>query len=150
MVEIIEDGDIFKSQADVLVVPVNTVGTMGNGLALAFKNRVWGLDAAYKRVCRGGQLLSRGYYIYSHPSLQGQRIMCFPTKRNWRDPSELCWIESSLLKILNDYRSLDIRSIAFPALGCGKGQLEWEDVRDLIVTYFDDTDLKVELYAPRA
>lgn len=38
MIEYIE-GDIFSSPAQVIVNPVNTVGVMGKGLALAFKQR---------------------------------------------------------------------------------------------------------------
>ena len=32
------EGDIFHSPAQVLVNPVNTVGVMGKGIALSFKN----------------------------------------------------------------------------------------------------------------
>lgn len=37
MFKIIENGDIFNSNCDFLVNPVNTVGIMGKGLALEFK-----------------------------------------------------------------------------------------------------------------
>ena len=33
------EGDIFSSPAQVIVNAVNTVGVMGKGIALAFKNR---------------------------------------------------------------------------------------------------------------
>ena len=39
MLKIIENGNIFNSNCDFLVNPVNTVGIMGKGLALEFKKK---------------------------------------------------------------------------------------------------------------
>ena len=47
-ITIISNGDMFKSQCEALVNPVNTRGVMGKGLALAFKTsfRNWLFCAA--------------------------------------------------------------------------------------------------------
>lgn len=139
-------GDIFKSQAQTLVAPVNTYGVMGNGLALAFKNRYPGLDAAYKKACRYGVFKQKGYSLFRFS--ETRNILCFPTKKDWRNPSELIWIDISLEAIVRDFEECGITSLAVPALGCGKGQLEWEHVLPLIQHHLDPLPIDVEIYTP--
>ena len=45
------EGDIFKSPAQTIVNTVNTVGIMGKGIALAFKERYPEMFEEYKRKC---------------------------------------------------------------------------------------------------
>ena len=49
-------GDIFESQAKVLVNPVNCVGIMGAGLALQFKRRYPEEFNTYKIVCQNKEI----------------------------------------------------------------------------------------------
>ena len=44
-------GDIFNSPAQVLVNTVNTVGVMGKGIALEFKNRYPEMFKVYQKEC---------------------------------------------------------------------------------------------------
>ena len=54
MIEYIE-GDIFESPAQVIVNTVNTVGVMGKGLALSFKQRYPQMFEKYKMACEKHQ-----------------------------------------------------------------------------------------------
>jgi hypothetical protein len=76
-----ENQNIFFSEADTLVCPVNTRGVMGNGLALAFRNRYSGLYDAYRRACQLNVFEKEGYFIFTEK--YGKKILCFPTKRHW-------------------------------------------------------------------
>jgi O-acetyl-ADP-ribose deacetylase (regulator of RNase III) len=49
-------GDIFASEMQILVNPVNTVGIMGKGLALTFKNKYPEMFTEYKIQCDNGAL----------------------------------------------------------------------------------------------
>ena len=54
---LIEDhGNILEAPADALVNTVNTVGIMGKGLALQFKQAYPGNFHAYEAACRQGEV----------------------------------------------------------------------------------------------
>ena len=55
MIEYIQ-GNIFDSPAQVIVNTVNTVGVMGKGLALSFKQRYPDMFKKYRVMCEKHQL----------------------------------------------------------------------------------------------
>lgn len=128
MIEYVE-GDIFNSPAQVIVNTVNTVGVMGKGLALSFKKRYPEMFASYRSACEKRQLKTGKLMLWYAPD---HWILLFPTKENWRNPSKLEYIENGLIKFVNTYAEKNITSIAFPKLGCGNGELNWDDVRPLM------------------
>lgn len=134
--------DIFKSSMQTITNPVNVVGVMGKGLALAFKQRYPGLIIPYENACRNREFEAIGLFIYNSDDY---KILCFPTKHHWKDPSDLNLIEDGLKILASSYRWYDITSISLPALGCGLGGLEWNTVRSLIYHYFEDHPLEVEV-----
>jgi O-acetyl-ADP-ribose deacetylase (regulator of RNase III) len=76
-------------------------------------------------------------------------LINFPTKRHWRSRSRLPDIEAGLRDLTRVIRERGITSIAIPALGCGNGGLDWEEVRPLIENTFATlTDVRVLLYGP--
>lgn len=87
------DGDIFESGADILVNPVNCVGVMGKGLALEFKKRFPADFDEYKTAC-DMKLIWPGAGLLSHA--HGQVIYHFPTKRHWRQPSDIEFVNLGL------------------------------------------------------
>lgn len=143
-----KEGDIFDSTLHALTCPVNTVGTMGNGLALAFKQRFAGLDGMYRHACGKGLFHGNGFVVWSGDA--EHKVVCVATKRHWVNPSKLEWIDQALSKLAAQYEYYGIRSLALPALGCGKGQLQWHDVRPLIYRHFEHHPLQVGIYRPDA
>lgn len=142
MIEYIE-GDIFDSPAQVIVNTVNTVGVMGKGLALSFKNRYPDMFERYKRVCEEGKLQIGNLMLFYYPD---HWLMLFPTKENWRNPSKLEYIEKGLQKFVNTYADKRINSIAFPKLGCGNGDLDWNDVKPLMEKYLKNLPITIYIY----
>ena len=136
-------GDMFSSPAQVLVNAVNTVGVMGKGIALEFKKRYPDMFRAYQKACDsrtldvGSLLLWRG---------RDKWVLLFPTKKHWRNPSELSYIEDGLKKFAANYDRFGITSIAFPRLGCGNGALDWNDVRPLMEKYLKPLPIRVYIY----
>ena len=51
-------------------------------------------------------------------------MLLFPTKKHWRSPSRIEYIEAVLKKFVDTYAKLEIKSIAFPKLDCGYGGLD--------------------------
>jgi O-acetyl-ADP-ribose deacetylase (regulator of RNase III) len=143
MIVSIEVRDIFTSPAQTLVCPVNTVGTMGKGLAKSFAKRYPGLEKVYQQACYNYLFSTKG--LLSVGVGDDRRVLCFPTKHHWRNPSRLPWIDMGLKKLNENYENLKIESIAFPMIGCGEGMLEWDNVYPLIVEWLDPLPLPVHI-----
>lgn len=147
-VEIMQ-GDIFETDAAAIVNAVNCVGIMGKGLALVFKKRYPDNFAAYATACRTGACRIGRVFAF-RSAADSRLIINFPSKRHWRNPSQLGYIRVGLRSLRQTLKQQGINSVALPALGCGEGCLPWEAVRDLTIAYFSQfPELRVVLYAPR-
>jgi O-acetyl-ADP-ribose deacetylase (regulator of RNase III) len=139
-------GDIFASRAHTLVNAVNCVGVMGKGVAFEFKKRFPEMFADYAARCERGEVKLGRPYLYQDPS--GAGIVNFPTKSHWRAASRLSDIERGLGYFAAHVKDWGITSVAFPALGCGNGGLEWAKVGPLLHAKLHDLNIDVEVYAP--
>ncbi len=123
-------GNLFDANVEALVNTVNTVGVMGKGIALMFKQRYPNSAQAYTSACKGGHLEVGQVLLTPSGELVGPRwIIHFPTKKHWRHPSDLAWIQDGLDDLRQVVSLQGIRSIAIPPLGCGNGKLDWSVVR---------------------
>ena len=143
-------GDILKTEADALVNTVNCVGVMGRGIALQFRKAYPENFKAYKKACDAKQVQPGTMFVHDLNSLYLPRyIINFPTKRHWKNKSQIEDIQSGLEDLVTVVRDRQIRSIAIPPLGCGLGGLDWEQVRELIIDAFQALpDVKVLLFKP--
>lgn len=140
-------GNLFQSPAQVLVNTVNTVGVMGKGIALDFKRLFPEMYQQYRELCEQNQFKIGMLWLYKSPN---KWILNFPTKEHWRYPSRVEYIEAGLHKFVNSYLKLGIHSIAFPPLGCGNGQLDFEtQVKPLMETYLRNLPIEVFIYPGR-
>jgi O-acetyl-ADP-ribose deacetylase (regulator of RNase III) len=120
-------GDIFTSQADVLVNPVNCMGVMGKGLAKEFKRLFLDEYREYKRACDAGAVRPGDVRYYSTGLMGPWFIACAFTKNHWRDPSQPEWVESCINTLFGTSEKKSL-TVAMPKLGCGLGGLDWETV----------------------
>lgn len=126
-------GNLLEADVEAVVNTVNTVGVMGRGIALMFKDRYPENFKAYAAACKAGEVQIGRIWVTPTGELSGPKwIINFPTKRHWRQPSRLEWIEEGLRDLARVVRERNIRSLALPPLGCGNGGLDWRDVRPLI------------------
>ena len=110
--------DIFDSPAKVLVNTVNTVGVMGKGIAKVFKAVYPEMFKEYQALCETRQFDIGQLWLYKAPN---RWVLNFPTKRHWRNPSKVEFLEQGLAKFANSFSDYGITSVAFPLLGCGNG-----------------------------
>lgn len=129
-INIISSGDIFESKCETLVCPVNCQGVMGKGLALAFKNKYPQMFFKYKELCNKHLLLPGNLWLWKGTD---KNVLCFPTKMQWRLPSNEEWILQGIQKFRLYYQEKGIDSVAFPLLGAGLGGLDKEKVLNLMV-----------------
>lgn len=128
-------GDMLDSDADYIINTVNILGTSGKGLALQIKKQYPEAVIPYEQACKNKKL-DVGQILISNTRFNRQ-IIHFPTKRNWRDPSEYKYIEKGLITLANFCSTIKTNNIiiAVPQLGCGLGGLEWKKVLNLIRKY---------------
>ena len=140
----------MESKAGALVNTVNTVGVMGKGIALQFKNHFPSNYKRYAQACKEKQVKAGSLFILDDTSLLGgkKKIINFPTKTDWRKPSEYSYIESGLIELSKYIEENSIKSIAIPPLGTGNGGLEWNKVKALIEKYLSDLDCDIQIYLP--
>ena len=127
-------GDLLNSGCDYTAVTTNSIikknGTlvMGAGVAKQASLRYPGLPRILAEHVR-----KNGNIPYIVPEY---RIVSFPTKYNWKDPSDLSLIRESARKI-SDILPID-SSCGLSKIGCGNGGLKWQQVKPLIEDILDD------------
>ena len=137
-------GNIFESPAHVLVNTVNTVGIMGKGIAKTFKSIYPDMFKTYQKLCEERNIDIGKLWLYK---TNNKWILHFPTKKHWRSPSKVEFIELGLQAFVNNYADLGITSIAFPPLGCGNGELDWEkQVQPVMEKYLKALPIDVFIY----
>jgi len=135
------DTTVFNTTAQTLVNTVNCVGVMGAGIALDFRLRYPSMYQDYLKKCDQKDVKIGKPYLYTE--LESISILNFPTKYHWKYPSKIEWIEQGLALFVSNYHSWNIGSIAFPQLGCGKGNLDWNDVQLVMEKYLDPLNIPV-------
>jgi O-acetyl-ADP-ribose deacetylase (regulator of RNase III) len=126
-------GDILEAQTEALVNTVNTVGVMGKGIALQFRQAFPENYRLYRAACERGEVRPQRMFVVQTGLLGNPRLIVnFPTKRHWRGRSRIEDIEGGLRDLVTVIQQEGIRSIAIPPLGCGNGGLEWSEVRPRI------------------
>lgn len=122
-------GDIFASDCEALVNPVNCVGVMGAGLAKQFKQRYPEMFSDYAAWCATGGMAPGSISLWS--TEETPYVFLVATKDHWRDPSTLDYVKRCMDGLVLCAPDL-VESIAVPALGCGLGGLAWADVKPII------------------
>ena len=140
-------GNILRDHAEAIVIPVNTLGIAGAGLARQWKIQYPDEHRLYGIVCKDKRFnIGKVLPVISSPN---RLFLCFPTKIVPQKRSELVWIEDGLSDLKRLVSTLRIRSLALPALGCGLGELDWKTVRPLIEAAFANSPADVRLYKPQ-
>jgi O-acetyl-ADP-ribose deacetylase (regulator of RNase III) len=144
-------GNLLDAPVEALVNTVNTVGVMGKGVALQFKNTFPENFKVYSDAVKSGSVqLGKVLVVPVIPIGKVKYVINFPTKGHWRYPSKMAWIESGLQDLRIKVEENGIKSVALPPLGCGNGGLDWNQVRPLIEKEMNDLDAEVIVYEPNA
>lgn len=143
-------GNLLDSEAEALVNTVNTVGVMGKGIALQFKNMFPNNFKLYSIACKNKDLKIGKLLVHKEETLlSGNKVIInFPTKTDWRLPSEYEYIELGLKELVNVIIENKIKSIAIPPLGSGNGGLDWHKVKPILEEYLKNLDCDIYIYEP--
>lgn len=143
-------GNLLDSDALALVNTVNTVGVMGKGIALQFKNMFPNNFRIYTNACKNKEVTVGKLLVTEEETLlKGKKIIVnFPTKTNWRLPSEYSYIEAGLTELLKVIKEKNIKSIAIPPLGSGNGGLDWNKVKVILEKHLSLVDCEIYIFEP--
>ena len=143
----LKKGDIFKTNAEVLVNPVNAVGVSGRGLALAFKLRYYSNYCAYRDHATKGRMQAGDIFpvrIGGNPAW----IVNVATKAHWKEPSQIQWISNGISNLVQWCEQNDIENVAIPPLGCGLGGLDFAQVLPLLTKAFENSTVQAIVLVP--
>jgi len=145
-------GNILQADTEAVVNTVNTIGIMGKGIALQFKDTFPQNFLEYQKASKNGEVIIGKMFVTETRQLTNPRyIINFPTKAHWRERSRYEYIEQGLDDLVHVIKEKKIRSIAIPPLGCGNGGLHWGKVRDTMMKKLSSlTDVDILLYEPTA
>ncbi|MHB1278870.1 MAG: type II toxin-antitoxin system antitoxin DNA ADP-ribosyl glycohydrolase DarG [Bacteroidia bacterium] len=145
-------GNILESNAQALVNTVNTVGVMGKGIALQFKKAYPHNFKIYADACKNGEIAIGKLLVVKDSNLgSGEKLIInFPTKKDWRKPSEYSYIQEGLIDLIKVIEKHTITSIALPPIGAGNGGLEWERVKTMIESALVKLPVEILVYEPSA
>jgi O-acetyl-ADP-ribose deacetylase (regulator of RNase III) len=142
-------GNLLEARTEALVNTVNTVGIMGKGIALMFKERFDHNYHLYAAACKDNKVRTGKMFITEPNELDGPRwIVNFPTKQHWRSPSKLEWVTEGLQDLRRFLLENKVKSIAIPPLGAGNGGLNWALVKPEIEAALGDLDVEVIVFEP--
>lgn len=142
-------GNLLETRVEALVNTVNTVGVMGKGIALMFKERFAENFRRYAAACKAREVQTGKMFVTPVHELDGPRwIVNFPTKQHWRSPSRLEWVQEGLQDLRRFLLEQHIQSVAIPPLGAGNGGLEWAKVREQITQTLGDLDIEILVFEP--
>jgi O-acetyl-ADP-ribose deacetylase (regulator of RNase III) len=143
------EGNLLEARAEALVNTVNTVGVMGKGIALMFKERFGDNYRQYAAACKAKQVQVGKMFVTPVHELGGPRwIVNFPTKQHWRSPSRMEWVVDGLQDLRRFLVQEQVKSVAIPPLGAGNGGLDWAQVRPQIEAALGDLDIEIMVFEP--
>lgn len=140
----------MTAQTEALVNTVNTVGVMGKGIALQFKDAFPENFKIYAAACKRKEVRIGELLVVKERTLEGEKIIInFPTKTEWFLKSKYDYIEDGLKKLAEIIDEYKIKSIAIPPLGCGNGGLKWDKVKPMMEKYLGHlTKVDIQVYEP--
>lgn len=138
-------GDLFESDATVLVCPVNVFGAMGAGLAKDFRDKHPDVYYHYKKACRSRaftkdtlQLIVADGYPY--------KVLMVPTKIHWKNGSPPELVMNSIKRIRAFLLDRPVAKIAMTPLGAGLGGLDPEEVIGWMTEHLEGLPTHVEIW----
>jgi O-acetyl-ADP-ribose deacetylase (regulator of RNase III) len=143
------EGNLLEARAEALVNTVNTVGVMGKGIALMFKERFPENNRRYAAACKAKEVRTGRMFVTEVSELDGPRwIVNFPTKEHWRGKSRMEWITAGLIDLRRFLMENEVKSVAIPPLGAGNGGLNWAEVRPQIESALAGLDTEIQVFEP--
>jgi O-acetyl-ADP-ribose deacetylase (regulator of RNase III) len=123
-------GNLFETECLNIGHGCNSVGVMGRGAALEFKQRYPHVYWEYRKACFNGSLKPGSVHVSSE---QNKILYNFITQPYPGPYAKIEYIKNSMTQAVLTY---ELKEIAIPKIGCGLGGLNWKDVETMLNTEF--------------
>lgn len=159
--------DEVQGAGGAIVNATNCIGMMGGGIARQFRLRYPLYNHFYEQACANGLVRLGQVLIYDRgrpvelgqdmgyiPIDGPQFIIDFPTMEEPGDVCEDRYLTQALEDMRNKACAAGIRSVGIPALGCGVGGMEFDQLVDLVRASLEKeegqwTEINWFLFAPQ-
>lgn len=139
--------DLLDADVDIVVIPVNSEGVAGAGLAKEFAQRYPLQTQKYLQDCVNPRstIHTHGYSV--HPLDEKRTVLFFVTKKTWRENSTKAQLKS-VFKALLLYEPYLFEGtlVGTPPLGCGCGRMNKDEVIPYIKKAFITLGSFVNVY----
>ncbi|KAI5723586.1 hypothetical protein M8J76_008399 [Diaphorina citri] len=144
-----ENQMIQEVQGDIMAAPVEYslgIGVsedfrMPTGLPAQFRNEFRRLDTLLDQNCKVGDVA-----ILSLPATPPRHIFYLVTKKLSPSRPTLKALRSCLAQVRKECERLGVRNLALPQLGAGQDRLDWREVRPVLDSMFERSDIHVLVY----
>ena len=141
------EGNLLEADVEAFINTVNTVGVMGKGVALLFKEKYPETFKKYKIACDKGEISIGKMFVTDESTFEDRKLIInFPTKTHWQYPSEYSFIEGGLMSLKETIEKYKIKSLAMPPIGCGNGGLDWRKVKILIEKHLGELETDILIF----
>ena len=145
-------GNMFLVGADFLVNTVNCNGVMGKGVALKFRHRYPEMFKEYRNYCKNNGMFPGDAVVHHHVTEDNKHIyICnVATKKDWWKNSTYRYVARCLDNLYDKLSTHVYKNVivALPALGCGKGGLDWNLVKDMIQERLSELPQQIYVFEP--
>lgn len=136
-----------EENVPVIANTVNTMGVMGAGLALEFKMRFPHYFDYYRERCSHERPLPGSAWIFQEET--SPTIISLFVKADWKMPSKITWIRSSLKRAEEIIAGRNFERVALPLAGAGKGGIDPQTSEDIIEEVFESSKTEILLCLDR-
>lgn len=143
-------GDILLSKAGAVAHGVAPNDDFGQGLALSLREKWPALYKDFRHYCQTDH--PKSGEIWTWVGADNRRIVCLMTQEAAYDKGDkpgkatTQYVDHALKALRHLIEQEQIKSVALPRLATGVGDLEWRDVKPLIVKHLGDLQIPVYLY----
>jgi hypothetical protein len=138
------NGNMWRDTGDAFVVTTNGIvkrngaAVMGAGVALYARETFPGIDMRLGQLLKqhGNRVFNMG--TYESPVGKPQRVVTFPTKKDWKDPSDPNLILKSCAELIEMTDEFGWSRVILPPVGTGNGGLNTEYVREMLEPILDN------------
>ncbi|WP_289058957.1 macro domain-containing protein [uncultured Mesotoga sp.] len=132
-----------EENVPVIANTVNTKGVMGAGLALEFKLRFPSYFDNYRERCSIERPVPGSAWIFREEN--SPAIISLFVKEDWKMPSKISWIRSSLKRAAEIITESNFERVALPLAGAGKGGIDPQTSENITREVFEGSKTEILL-----
>ncbi|NUP06247.1 MAG: macro domain-containing protein [Polyangiaceae bacterium] len=121
----------------------NCAGSMGAGIAVAFKQRWPAMFEEYRARCHDGRFALGDVFVWTEGDVT---VYNLGTQEHWKKKAQISALTRATLRMLDLAEKGGVSAIGLPRIGAGLGGLDWPKVRDALKSAGDQTKVDLVIF----